>query len=525
MCRIFCSPSSTTFEREALFDFFLELEKLGGRDGNGIYGYADNKVWKKVKGMPIEANIDGGILFHTRFGTNGLAKIYNVQPLITERYILVHNGVFSGIDDFARLVGFPFSDKKYSDSYMMSYVLEKVGILNFYNGLREEYYGVIVIYDKTTKRNYLLKTGGVFTCARLESNNKYIYGSTLLDYWKLEDEPLNFGKGLYILGIDEIKKLDTIKPYYNTYTPYPRQVFTTPTSASSTTTQSSTPYNNWKGRKIKLRGSDGTADDNDIIYEDENGDEVCAFCGDKFTQFSSYNTYYGSHLCDDCYEHYADYDETEETEPVGIGALFNDMPKECNKCKWNFENSCWYDSKEHEEPVLIIDEYGNINCNTFTTTEEKNLHCDNCNKPLKINDEWSIVDRVLLCDTCKKYLETWDKSCDDCVYKISDSSKPPCKTCWEGNLPRNFVQIKVDIFDEKEEFEKFYTEGLKCTICGIHFDDGDNYVELEGEILCDDCEEWSFIPYENIPDEARKVYSLAEEIFQRKLAYGRLYNE
>ena len=515
-----------------MFAFFTELERLGGKDGNGIYNYTDDKVWKSYNSMPIDANIIGGILFHTRYATNGLVKNYNVQPFLNKRYVFVHNGIFNGIDNFARLVGFPFSDRKYSDSYMMAYVLEQVGLFNFYNGLRDKYYGVIVVYDRTNKLTYLLKTGGTFTYGQLASNGKYIYGSAILDNWKLKEKAKDFGKGLYILGGTTLTKLDTIKGYQgyqssnSAYNAYKK-------STTTETTKAISKYEHKKPKEV----------DGEYVYENALGNEICAYCGFAFAQNEKYKVVYDSHICDACYNQY--YEEVDETEPTGIGALFNDMPPNCQYCKWSFENACWYKGIEQEVPIQMINEYGLTSCNTHTTEASMIVKCDNCGDALELDDDWSMVDRVILCEECKTRLSLWDKSCEDCEWKFKPNDVEPCATCWDNQIPEHYKKGTPDSWreqieddnenddendedndiGEREKYENYKYSNLKCSICGIHFDEGDEYLDIEGEIVCDECEEWSFVPYEGITDDNRKVYNgidITITKFERDQDYRRL---
>ena len=139
MCRIFYNPSKhTTFSNNDIWKFFMKLEKLGGKDGNGIYSFRTNTLYRSLS-MPIEANVTGSLLFHTRLATHGKKMVYNCQPFDGNRYIMVHNGIFSRIEKYAHLLGFPrFTGNKYSDSYMMHWVMERVGLFHFYNTFKKQ---------------------------------------------------------------------------------------------------------------------------------------------------------------------------------------------------------------------------------------------------------------------------------------------------------------------------------------------------------------------------------------------------
>ena len=211
MCRIAYNPSPTiNYEAEDLWSFFSRLERVGGKDGNGIFIPKTGVLEKSAVAMPICVDVEdcGEFLFHTRNATNGKVADHNCQPFVGKRYAMVHNGIFSGIESYANLLGFHKSTAKYSDSYMMHWVMEKVGILNFYLAFKDKSYGVIVAYDKTLKKTFLLKTGGVFTGGQLKKSMKWIYASSELDFWELHDIKVKrFGSGLYRLGEEGYKRL------------------------------------------------------------------------------------------------------------------------------------------------------------------------------------------------------------------------------------------------------------------------------------------------------------------------------
>jgi predicted glutamine amidotransferase len=149
MCRIFYNPGKgINYAHKDIFEFLERLERAQGGDGNGIFQMRNEKLDKSATEMPDKIELKGEFLFHTRRATNGKVADYNTQPFEGKRYVMVHNGIFSSVESYARLLGFKGSTDKYSDSYMMHWIMEKVGLLNFYIALSEKVYGVVVAYDK-----------------------------------------------------------------------------------------------------------------------------------------------------------------------------------------------------------------------------------------------------------------------------------------------------------------------------------------------------------------------------------------
>ncbi len=457
MCRIFVSPSNTlTFKKSDLWGFFLRLEKVGGRDGNGVYNFTTKELWKKCDKMPIVANIDGGIMFHTRMATNGYVRDYNCQPFDTERYVLVHNGVFSDIENYARLLGFNFSEKKYSDSWMMSFVVEKVGIWDFYNAIKDEYFGVIVIYDKKVDKIYLLKGSGGFTYAKFEGGT-HIYASSLLDYWKIDGKPESFDNGLYILRDDG---------------------FTTLYKKAKTYSYSG-KYSGRYGGRSYYGGYD--------YYKDELPDKTKK----KIITVST--------------------DEKEE-EPTGIGALFSTPTnEECISCKWLYGRKCWFGGIEREGQLQLLDANGvRTECNSEKCLFPIVINCNSCNITLNNEDDWSIYNEAVVCDSCIDFIETWGLQCENCKHYRCSGADEPCISCWKDEKPTKWEindnesckACLYELMDKTvypcrdcvdDQFGMSLWEGgesylTSCFYCGIELDLEDGPPQTEaGDIVCPDC--------------------------------------
>ncbi len=207
MCRIFINPNKKMdFPFEDLVEFFSLLEDRGGRDGNGIYMIDRAKIVRttgKATGLLVDDDVSGRFMFHTRLGTHGTKKIYNVQPLHDGRYAIVHNGIFS-------LYSFPVKDylnlqSKHSDSHVILQLIRTRNILDFYKGFLKRDYGVVVVFDQKTENFYLLKTGGSFEYGICD-DGKYLYASSSLDYWDVHDVT-SINDGMYILGEYGLKQI------------------------------------------------------------------------------------------------------------------------------------------------------------------------------------------------------------------------------------------------------------------------------------------------------------------------------
>ena len=246
MCRIFYSPpNSLEFEEEDLWEFFNRLERVGGGDGNGVYLIEEGIVEKCHEKMPLWASLKGGMLFHTRKATHGNVADYNTQPVVGNRYVLCHNGIFNEVNKSAVLLGV-YQEDKYSDSYKMHQIIEKVGILNFYIAFKDDSFGVVLVYDKKLNKTYLLKSSGSFTVGRM--SNRWIYASSELGYWSLDkgkdekDIVYDFGNGLYLLEGKSFVRLHKLEKKYKHYNYY-----------GNTTYYGGHYGNNWYNNKKKSK--------------------------------------------------------------------------------------------------------------------------------------------------------------------------------------------------------------------------------------------------------------------------------
>ena len=200
------------FGQEDIYNFMEYLSAVQGGDGDGVYLVTDGMLEKNpFCPTAIYTDIEGEFLYHTRKATHGYVCEYNTQPFEGKRYVVCHNGILDGLKRYARLCGVAIgkNHKDVSDSYMMHKIIEKVGILNFYITFMSERYGVILCYDKVTKNMYLLKDSREFEYAKISGS--YVYASSDLDYWILDEQPKSFGKGLYILKKDNIIKIHAHK--------------------------------------------------------------------------------------------------------------------------------------------------------------------------------------------------------------------------------------------------------------------------------------------------------------------------
>lgn len=539
MCRIFFSPSKKiVYEPASLHRFFLQLEKIGGGDGNGVYLFKTNELNRSIEEMPFIKKPKGIILFHTRKATNGKVATYNCQPFIGNRYILVHNGIFSGITSYAKLLGFPFSSEKYSDSYLMHWVIEKVGIFNFYNGFLDKYYGVILVYDKKTKQMFLLKTGGIFSWANIKSNNKYIYGSEALEFWKLVKDPEFFSSGLYRL--EENKFVILYKPkkiYYNT-TYYGRNWERQDDWYDT--------YRNKKWDNVNKKWIDRNATTTNDNTTNDNK-KLCDYCGLLFPKYGKRFKEYGYEICESCNILYGKNDE-----PIGIGALFGDVPKECHSCNWLKNGKCWFGGTKRNKfrTVLSGEE---LMCNTKDDKMDMVIECEKCQTALTNTDLWGIngdglitckdcvikerrierylarkkfeeQEKILSCESCHFLSEKMDfepchscisketgkfdnwtepeielglqineeNDCDNCLYDELSAYDEPCKTC-RLDQTRAYLQWepKTKLLDIDGTKEMDYVLE-KCWYCGYHFDEetDEPLYDKKGHRICHDCDEF-----------------------------------
>ena len=455
MCRIFCSPDrDMTFDKKDLWEYLFRLEKALGKDGNGIYNFTTKELWKFHNRMPTEANIKGGILFHTRYATNGLVRDYNCQPFDNERYVLVHNGMFSAIEGYARLLGFPFSTKKYSDTYMMAWVMEKVGILNWYNAFKDKYYGVVIVLDKKTDKLYLLKTGGSFEYGMFDDDT-HIYGSASLDFWGLKDKAVSMNNGLFIISGKGFTQLDSIRTtYISTSTPYYGRGY---------------GYGDF-GMEVKTTRRQKKKEKIKKIVAEINKETVNKLIKHK------------------------DDDEDDDDIPLGMAKLFPTLiPKECHGCNWIYKRKCWFGGTEHENPVDVRNpDTKAMICNTKTSTLDVLIECSDCNTPLGKDIKWGIVDGIIKCEECEKSSYYEDKQCHECEHYRLPSGKEPCVSCYNDEaIPLNWEAIKIDYLCNGCYYEEVDKKEYPCKVCEKRVDGmtewtTKNGTHEEGQV-CDDC--------------------------------------
>lgn len=480
MCRIFYQPSDDlTFNQADIFGFFNKLETLGGGDGNGIYLFNDGTLVKSHTCMPTWIDIDGSFLFHTRIATHGKISEYNCQPFVGDNYILVHNGSFTAIEPYARLLGFIWSDKKYSDSYMAHYIIEKVGILNFYNALKDKYYGVILVYDKKTKIMYLLKTGGQFTWGKFTKSGAYIYASTALSYWAIDGTPESFDSGLYILNADGFQQLHKI--VRTTYSSTPSRY------GEGWKKTYGSKYNNYKGSSKKKKKKKK--------YKNVQTKDQCDYCQKFFWERETRYKDFGNEICRKCWDAWGSDKEGGkiEKDPDGILALFEDktVPRECTGCKWWHEHACYFGGRVHKLPIHKRLKSGK--CNTNTSKWNVIYQCDKCQKRLTNEDNWKMIKTQVICGECLDEIDKEQRdyakdtslvgTCETCAYYHQSSMDEPCKTCIDTD--------NTNCMWESEE------NCNKCWFCGFHFYDDDQvYEDDEGRKMCDICHDYGYGEYD-----------------------------
>ena len=245
MCRIVYSPNSrVSYNKGNLNKFFTRLENKAGGDGNGIYLLKKHELYKTMEKVEKaeffnDKTIDykNGFIFHTRMRTHGEKKKFNCQPLEGSRYIIAHNGVFSQHSTVCAYLGLM---DRHSDSHSILRLIEERGLLNFYMGFNDRYYGVVLVYDKKTDIIYLLKTSGSFEMGVFD-NDGVIYASSNVDFWDV-DSKVDIGKGMYILNSDGFIKIHTPKSAY---------VRTQTATGGTTTGYGSNFYTNYYDRDDK----------------------------------------------------------------------------------------------------------------------------------------------------------------------------------------------------------------------------------------------------------------------------------
>jgi len=212
MCRIFVNVSKRfPLTREDLYVMSFELITTNGGDGFGAYVHDKNTLYRTVEGGleyvgEIYEDLIPPYILHYRRKSHGKISIRNTQPICLGRYVIAHNGIFTKAYDYAKLLG--CRKVGVSDSYAIAYIIEKVGILNFYSTFDDSFYGVIVVYDRRENKIYLLKTSGEFGYIDGEG----IYGSDLSYF----GEQTEIDEGLYLLKRSGPKRLH--KPEEKKYT-------------------------------------------------------------------------------------------------------------------------------------------------------------------------------------------------------------------------------------------------------------------------------------------------------------------
>jgi len=538
MCRISYNPSSSTnFVEDDLKGFFEKLERIGGKDGNGLYEIGSGKLEKYADKTLPSADIKGAFIFHTRIGTKGKKKVYNNQPFVGKRYVLAHNGSTYKMDDFATLLGFVNLNNKYSDSYMAHYIVEKVGILNFWLALKDSSAGVFLIYDKVLEKAFLCKFSGMFEYSRFKDSTKVIYASSESDYWEVSDT-VRIDDGFYRLNENGIEELDKKKACgYGRQSQYGRQqtdyygrtwddIYTEDTTqkkAKEKPPKIIIPVDKNKFPKIKGL-NDGIWDE--IPY--------CYYCQEVFHDTQEVKVDWGFKVCISCFEEYGDTDglqttatgivipddcEEEDQEPVGISSLFPDLaPTFCNKCNWLYEKKCWFGGGERNR-FPSDSEFSTAVCHSNNpNTKNANIQCDMCYSYLPIGGDWNIFREAMVCHKCQTEVKRQevndfiDEECNNCKYDTCDISVHPCKTCylewdddkqdqppyWEEKIKcRSCGYFRSNAYPCKacQNFNNWVdiTENFgKCWYCGYHFAFDDEAVEdMRGHRICSSCDDGS----------------------------------
>jgi hypothetical protein len=522
MCRIFYNPSpSVTFKSDDIWKFLLFLETIGGRDGNGVYCFKNNKLYRSHERMPIEAKLKGSFLFHTRLATHGKKETYNCQPFVGNRYIMVHNGVFYDVRRYAHLLGFPiYSGKKYSDSYMMHWIMERKGLFHFYNTFRDKSYGVIVVYDRELKQTFLLKTSGVFESAKLEQSGKYIYGSVELDYWKLAEEPETFGCGLWRINEDEIVQLDKISSSSDYHGRWHGKEYDSKTRTwvkKKKKKKKRRPTVKVVGRERLCAYCWKAVPEKESLYDDR-GYKICGICKDTYVNddedIRGINNLFEVKIpkwCIGC--KYVNHDRNDceigdrtfecgISKTTGMGTCYVptiSSPKECFGCNWLHSGDCWFGGikqtvyfYKHKD---CTSKTGSILCNTNSPdTFFVTITCDECNIELDSDGKWKIHNDKITCFECIDEDKKIDiigneedeppKECGNCHFEYTSSLEEPCHSCIKDESEsENWVE------KEPHETDEFY---IRCAYCGFYFTD-DDVEPLEdrwGNYVCMECEDF-----------------------------------
>jgi len=531
MCRIAYNPApSTNFDEHDLLGFFRKLEDTAGKDGNGLY-VIESEKWERyaTRQMP-DTNIKGAFMYHTRIGTKGNKAVYNNQPFVGKRYVLAHNGSTYKLDDMARLLGYRKPDRKYSDSHMAHYIVEKVGILHFWLAMKDSTAGVFLIYDKVLKKAFLCKFSGVFECARFTKSSKVIYASSSTDYWVVEDE-ISMSDGFYRLNEDGFDVLDKKRSYtYNKQqTHYHGRGWDDAQKAQNTY------YGNLqknkkkkKKKKVKKELKRSIKDlSEDGIWKDY---PYCYYCSESFMNGQKTKIDWGFRVCEDCFDKHGDAsgmetdafgaeiireEEEEDSEPVGMGALFADKaPSFCKKCKWLYKNNCWFGGDKRTRFPSDA-EFSTAVCHTNNKdTRNVRVSCDTCNAYVDLNGEWEIYRETIVCRKCIVEIERQEldefieAECKTCKYESCDISKTPCVYCWREKIDdekppywEQKIKCKTCMFFGTnaypckvcKNFNNWENESMdygKCWYCGYHFDRVDEVIEdKKGHMVCDTCDD------------------------------------
>lgn len=510
MCRIFYSPSETlTFAERDFWSYLETLEKIGGKDGNGIYTFSNDLLERDHKLMPTWVEINNGpVLFHTRIATRGKVAKYNVQPFVGERYILVHNGTFGyQIDNVALLFG--LYQGKYSDSWQIHKIIEEVGVMNFYLAYKDKSFGVLLIYDKIKKVMWLLKTCGEFERGIL--SGQYIYASCRLDFWNNMKKIEDFDNGLYILRSDGYRQLDkiTTRTYHGGY--YQRGAYNKQTNSWTQESinkkkqaifkQRKKAIKELRKRRLALEGitesikelPDKTDEDiagiESLFPPDTKEPTECDICNKKITRYY-WHIDNKRNMCSECFN-----------EMDATGGLYNTarllavelkQPKECFECGYATEDACMFHNKEDKNFVGTVDESINLKrCHTsYRLVKNMTKMCEYCGH--KLEDVYFIdKNDNLVCGICEseKTTEKMDEiyictSCgttqDTTIRYVDTHENELCGDCFKTSMIEKMPK--------------------KCEWCGLHFVEGDEvYINDVAENLCEECNQYNVYdnPYES----------------------------
>ncbi|MHA1281996.1 MAG: hypothetical protein ACTSQP_05760 [Promethearchaeota archaeon] len=175
MCRLAYFPKEfvENIPEEFIIDFLKNLEAMNGGDGNGFYYLESGRLEKSVD-LTIDDLYNNprkeAFLFHTRRRSHGPINDFLCHPFETENYVILHNGIWYEYKHFERL----FKNKKgVSDSYIMSEVIELMGIQKFFQNY--SHLGVVLIYHKKSKRVFCAYTSGEFQA--MKTKYGYIFAS------------------------------------------------------------------------------------------------------------------------------------------------------------------------------------------------------------------------------------------------------------------------------------------------------------------------------------------------------------